>query len=114
MGVGFARQAWGFAHFDVAERVFRVAGVGNGGHRRRRARGFAAAVGNCARSRGRRGEWGDLLRRRASFCAAGAWNHVRQPQRFDVVAPCEKSAARVRVDVWGGAKSWQAQAIRWV
>ena len=26
--------------FDVAERAFRMAGVGNGGHRRRRARGF--------------------------------------------------------------------------
>ena len=41
LGVGFAWQAWGFVRFDIAERVFRMVGVGNGGYRRRRARGFA-------------------------------------------------------------------------
>ena len=34
-------------HFDVAERAFPVAGVGNGGHRRYRGRGFDGD--SCAR-----------------------------------------------------------------
>ena len=41
LGGGSAWQVWCIIHFDVAERAFRVAGVGKGGHRRYRARGFA-------------------------------------------------------------------------
>ena len=29
LGSGFAWQAWGFVHCDVAEHAFRVAGVGD-------------------------------------------------------------------------------------
>ena len=42
-------------------------------------------------SRGRRGEWCDLLRGRASFCVAGAGNRVRQVKPLDSVVLCEKS-----------------------
>ena len=41
VGGGSAWQVWGIVHFDVAQRAFPVAGVGNGGHRRCRKRGFA-------------------------------------------------------------------------
>ena len=95
--------------------VFRVAGVGNGGHRMCRARGFAWRVWGIVHaacvSRGRRGEWCDLLRRRASFCVAGAGagNHAQQLKRLDYrVRMCEwmREASRNRgrrresVDLW--------------
>ena len=37
---------------------------------------------------------------------------ARQLKPLDFVALCEKSGVRARVDVWGVAKSWQAQGIR--
>ena len=52
------------------------------------------------------------MRRQASFCVAGAGNRARQVKLLDFVALCEKSAARVRIDVLGVVKSWQAQGIR--
>ena len=57
------------------------------------------AIGGAAHvvSRGGRGEWCDLLRRRASFCVAGAGNRARQLKLLDFVALCEKTSARVRV-----------------
>ena len=52
------------------------------------------AIGGAARvlSRGRRGEWCDLLRGRASFCVAGARIRARQVKPLDFVALCEKIA----------------------
>ena len=41
LGGGSAWQVWRLVHFDVAARAFRMAGVGNGGHRGCCARGFA-------------------------------------------------------------------------
>ena len=55
-------------------------------------------------SRGRRGEWCDLVgRRAASFCVAGAGNRARQLKPLDFVALREKSRVRARVDVSGVA-----------
>ena len=96
---------WTFAH------AFHVAGVGQGGHRRCRKRGFAWPAWGSVRaacvSRGRRGEWCDRWPR-----WAGAGNRARQLKSLDFVALCEKSAVRARVPAFGVAKSRQAQGIR--
>ena len=87
---------------EDAGRWIRMAGVVNRAFWRCRA---------CV-LRGMHGEWCDLLRRQAPFCVAGAGNRVRQLKPPDFVALCEKTSARVRVDVCGAAKSWQAQRFR--
>ena len=75
---GSAWQVRGNVHLDVGVRAFHVAGVGKGGHRRCRERGFAwpawGSVHAACVSRGRRGEWCDRWPCWASFCVAGAGN----------------------------------------
>ena len=69
-------------------------------------------------SRGKRGEWCDLMRRWASFCVAGAGNRARQLKPLDFVGLCEKSRARVRARgcvrrgeiVAGAGDPWNAVA----
>ena len=77
---GSAWQVWGNVHLDVAACAFHVAGVGQGGHRRCRERGFAwpawGSVHAACVSRGRRGEWCDRWPRWVSFCVAGAGNRA--------------------------------------
>ena len=74
-------------------------------------RGVPDACGRLGRrwrvdARGRREEWCDLLRCRASFCVGGAEICARQLNGF------HGAVRKIGVDVWGGAKSWQAHGIR--
>ena len=78
--VRFAWQVWGMVAIGVAARVLL-----------RDRRGES----RTRLSRGRRGEWCDLLRGRASFCVAGAGNRARQVKPQDFVALCDKSRACV-------------------